>query len=262
MFKSSMLKLSTLKLFGHSDLQRWVSSFVLVVAVYVGTVFAVLNWPSSKLVESGEPMAAMIIELAPMPTAPPVPSVAAPPGEIQEEIQATPEPKPAPEITESLPEIPEVAKAEAILPPEPESVEEIEEQEQDERPEQQEQAPVVMETPPDEVAAAPKQGAVSLTPSHATLSWQSVLLGHLESHKRYPRESRRRRQEAIVYVRVQINRDGTVVDYRLERACLYEPLNQESLALVARAQPLPPPPEDFEGETIEFVVPVEFSLRR
>ena len=136
------------------------------------------------------------------------------------------------------------------------------EPEQEKMPEQQEQAPMVTEAPPDELVAAPNQGAVSLTPSHATVRWQSMLLGHLESHRRYPRESRRKRQEAMVYVRVRINRDGTVVDYRLEQPCPHEPLNQESLALIARAQPLPPPPEEVVGETIEFVVPVEFSLRR
>lgn len=251
-----------LQMLVQNDLLRWAVSFAVVVGVHLGAVFAVMNWPASAAKDAGEPMAAMMIELAPMPTAPPAPSMAAPPGEIQEEIQPMPEPELQPEITELLPEIPEVAKTEAILPPEPEPVEETVDPEQEELPEQQEQAPVVMEAPPDKLAAAPKQGAVSLTPSHVTVSWQSVLLGHLESHKRYPRESRRRRQEAIVYVRVQINRDGTVIDYRLEQPSKYEPLNQESLALITRAQPLPAPPENVEGETIEFVVPVEFSLRR
>lgn len=32
--------------------------------------------------------------------------------------------------------------------------------------------------------------------------------------------------------------------------------------MIERAQPLPEPPEDMQGETLEFVVPVEFSLNR
>lgn len=257
-----MVKLSAFNFLGQNDVHRWAGSFLLVVGAHVSAVFTALNWPSSQPEISSEPMAAMMIELAPVPTSPPAPPVAAPPGELQEEIEPSPKSKPEPEITEPLPEIPEVAKAEAVFPPEPKPVEEPIEPEEEEKLEQQEQAPVAVEAPPDEIAAAPKEGAVSLTPSHATVSWQSVLLGHLESHKHYPRESRRRRQEAIVYVRVQINRDGTVVDYRLEQPCPHEPLNQESLALIARAQPLPAPPDDVEGENIEFVVPVEFSLKR
>jgi protein TonB len=62
-------------------------------------------------------------------------------------------------------------------------------------------------------------------------------------------------------VRVKINRDGTVVDYRLEKPCKHKALNQEALALIGRAKPLPPPPVEVEGKTVEFVVPVEFFLR-
>jgi protein TonB len=209
-------------------------------------------------------MAAMVIELAPIPVAPVTPPTAAPPGPEQQEIQPPPpepEPEPEPEL-EPPPEIPEVETAAAVIPPEPEPVEEIERPLEETPPEQQEQAPPAVDATPDEIVAAPRNEAGERARVQATVTWQSVLLGHLEQHKRYPRKSRRRRQEAVVYVRVKIDREGNVISHWLERPSRYEPLNKEGLALIKRSQPLPPPPEEVEGESIEFVVPVEFSLRR
>jgi protein TonB len=37
-------------------------------------------------------------------------------------------------------------------------------------------------------------------------------------------------------------------------------LDAEALALIRRAQPLPPLPADFPSRTLDAVVPVEFSL--
>lgn len=249
------------EVFAQNTMRRWVISFLLVLGLHAALLAAVFHWPDGEIIEAGEPMAAMMIELAPMPTAPPTPELAATPGEMQQEVLPTPEPEP--KVIEPVPDIAKVEKAEVTLPekPEPQEVEKPIEQQPEDLP-QQEQAPVSMDVPVDERSAAPRQGAVSLSAVDAAMRWQSILLGHLEKHKRYPRKSRRRRQEAVVYVRVEINRDGSLVSYRLERPGRYKLLNQESLDLIARAQPLPAPPQEVEGETVEFVVPVEFSLKR
>lgn len=258
----------------HS-LLRWGSSFIFVVGVYAAAVFTALNWPMNNPIHSTQPMAAMMIDLAPMPVAPQVPPSAVA-GPVQNEAPPPPEPVPEvePEI-EPLPELPVIEKAEAVLPrelppefepklesepieKEPEPIEELTE----EQIAQEDKAPPTFESLPDEVVAAPMEGAVSLESSQAISTWQSVLLGHLERHKRYPRKARRNRHEAIVYVRITINRDGTVVDYRLETPSAYKILNQETLALIARAQPLPSPPPEVLGETVKFVVPVEFFLKK
>lgn len=249
----------------YTDTLRWLASFGFVVLVHIGVVILVINWPESVADHRGEPLAAMVVELAPIPVAPKMPPVAAPFGQLQQEIEPLPEPEPEPEPEEIdlPPDIPEVEHAELILPKQPEVVEESEQLEpQEPVQEQPEQAPLAVDTLVDDVAAAPSQGALSLGPSDATANWQVTLLGHLERHKRYPRKSRRKRQEAVVYVKVKINRDGTVIDHRLEQPSAYEALNQESLALITRAQPFPPPPDDITGDSIEFVVPIAFSLQR
>lgn len=243
---------------------RWGSSFVLVVSTYASIVWFALSWAPTPVMTDTKPMAAMMIDFAPMPVAPETPPNAVAPGPAQEETPPPPpEPLPEPEPdAEPLPELPTIEEAEAVLPPEPEPIEEEPEPIIEEQVAQQDSAPPAFEAPPDDIAAAPMEGAVSLAPSQAPATWQSVLLGHLENHKRYPRKARRNKQEAVVYVHITINRDGTVVDYRLTEPCAYKALNQETLALIARAQPLPPPPPDIKGDTVEFVVPVEFFLRK
>lgn len=245
---------------------RWSASFTYVVALYTCVILTVVYWNVGNTA-APQPMAAMMIDLAPMPVAPETPPSNAPPGSAQEETPPPPEPAPELEpIIEPLPELPIISEAETRLskepPPELEVIKEEPEPLYEEQVAQEDKAPLAFEASPDEVAAAPMDGAVSLAPSQAQATWQSALLGHLEHHKRYPREARRNRQEAVVYVGITINRNGTVVDYRLTQPSAYNALNQETLALIARARPLPPPPPEVSGDTVEFVVPVEFFLRR
>lgn len=242
------------------EFYRWSGSFVFVVGVHIAIILVVLYWSTASSPMATQPMAAIMIDLAPLPAAPEIPVNALKPGPVQKEAPPPePEPEPEPEI-EPLPEVPEVDEPEAVIPIAPEIVEQEEERVEEEQA-AEELAPPSTEAPPAEKVLAPEQGALSLVPSHVKATWQSVLLGHLERHKRYPRKARRNRQEAVVSVRVRINRDGSVVSYQLESPSPYEALNQETLALIKRAEPLPPPPLEMVGESIEFVVPVAFSLR-
>jgi len=91
--------------------------------------------------------------------------------------------------------------------------------------------------------------------------FQVKLLRHLNRHKRYPSSARAKREQGVVHVRFTMDRRGKVLAASVEKACQFETLNQEGVALLARAQPLPMPPPEMEGESIEMIVPVEFSLK-
>lgn len=110
------------------------------------------------------------------------------------------------------------------------------------------------------MAAAPAEGASVAPPSNAVPTWQGTLLAHLERHKRYPRGAELRRQQGVAYIAVTIDRAGNVVAQRLHRSSGYSALDEETLALLQRAQPLPPPP-DGAGERLDLVIPVQFFLR-
>ena len=49
---------------------------------------------------------------------------------------------------------------------------------------------------------------------------------------------------------------------RLERSSGFPLLDEEVLALIQRAQPLPPPPAEVAGDRFELLVPVAFSIQR
>lgn len=93
-----------------------------------------------------------------------------------------------------------------------------------------------------------------------TSNWSGLVLGRLEQFRRYPAEARRARQEGVCYVRFTIDRQGHVLASSLDRTSGYALLDREAVALVRRADPLPAPPAEIEGETISLTVPVEFFL--
>lgn len=261
--------------FFEDDSKRWLASFLLVVLLH-GAVFAALNWPQPSLPLPSEPLAAMVVDLAPLPASLDKPSVSAQKSILdgqekpEEAVKKQPIKKPKWIKLKKPPiDTPKVAKAEAVLPNDakPVTSQESNKPEKDKAdtanpPSQPIPSKAAAEAPIKKTNAAPRQGRISLIASIAKANWQSRLLSHLGSYKRYPQKSRRRRQEATVLVRVKMNRKGQVISQKLEKPSPYSALNREGLALIVRAQPLPPPPDDINGEEIEFVVPIEFSLRR
>lgn len=97
--------------------------------------------------------------------------------------------------------------------------------------------------------------ASSVTPAR----WQARLMAHLERRKRYPAASKARREEGVAYVRFRIDDAGNVLSASLARSSGYPDLDNEVLALVQRASPVPAPPPDA-NKTI--TAPVKFSSKR
>lgn len=91
-------------------------------------------------------------------------------------------------------------------------------------------------------------------------SYESVMLRYLNAHLRYPRVARARHQHGIVYVRFVMNRSGSVLSVTLDRSSQFAALDEEGLALLTRAQPLPAPPANIPGDTLQLVIPISFVL--
>ena len=58
-----------------------------------------------------------------------------------------------------------------------------------------------------------------------------------------------------------IDREGHVLSSRIVTGSGFPALDEETLALVQRAQPFPAPPPEVPGDEIRFLVPVRFGLR-
>jgi len=91
--------------------------------------------------------------------------------------------------------------------------------------------------------------------------YKLLLSAWLEKHKDYPRRAKLRRQEGMAYLSFVIDRDGNVLEYRLDQSTGYKLLDEEVEAMIERASPLPPVPGDPEDGRFTYQVPVTFNLR-
>lgn len=222
----------------------WATSSLTVLALHAGALALAVLWQMGHE-PAKPPPGAMLIELAPPPEAPPQAKPEPPrPPEPEKKVE-----KPRPEPVKK----PQPVKAKAKLPPVPQAA--VAEPVQ-----QAEAAPAAA---PQEAAAAPPAAAPLPTPtaSNAVPNWQGTLRAHLERHKRYPSSAQFRRQQGAPTIRFVMDRQGKVLSAQLERSCGHSSLDEEALALLERAQPLPPPPPEIPGDRIELRVPIQFFLR-
>lgn len=217
----------------RGDTRRWGTALAIVLAVHALPMLVVALWTGAGSPPTAlTPEPAVFIDLAP-PAAPPEPPSERPPGPREE---PTPEPMPTPERRIETPAPnPEVAIPDP--PPAPP------------KPVAQATAPPVQPLPP-----APRASSGQPT-------WEGQVLGRLNQFKRYPNLARRAGRQGAPHIRFVMNREGRVLSSRLERSSGFKPLDEEAVALPARAQPLPGPPEGVGGATLELVVPVEFFLK-
>ncbi|UZW54916.1 TonB family protein [Sphingobium sp. JS3065] len=118
---------------------------------------------------------------------------------------------------------------------------------------------------PERIEAAPSPVPVPMPPpappaSDGPDSWEGRVLAALNRHLRYPRDSLARREQGAPLIRFVMDRDGRVMSVRLRRTSGSPDLDREALSLPMRAMPLPKPPDDRPGATLELVVPIQFFL--
>lgn len=249
---------------------RWGRAFLIALGTHLLPGVLLVWWIAPTASPPAPPPAGIMLELAPMPSAPdstasdavPAPPAAeSPPPEPVAQPKREPERPRQPERRQPVvKELPKRPKAEAALPAES-AAPPAQREPAESRPLAAEAAQPPPAAQVSDRMAAPAVGASASRPSTAVQTWQSLLYGHLERHKRYPSRARRLRQEGVPLVRFVMDRDGRLVTVRLEHPCGTDSLDEEAVALIQRAQPFPPPPQEIPGDRVELVVPVDFSIR-
>lgn len=240
------------------SLPRWAISLLLVLGLHVGVALWSLYWqPQAAPLELPPP--AMLIELPP---APPVAPAAPPPP--PEPVRA-PEPPPQPKVIEApkpklaLPPPPKPRPQ----PPKPEAKVEPKPRPPVETPPSTAPVSDRVPAPTAQQAARPSPQTGNPAPSQAKASWQSRLLAHLNRHKRYPEDARRRGQQGVVKLRFVVDGRGQVRSFALAERSGSPALDRATLQMIRRAQPLPaPPPELLHNGQLEVVAPFVYSLER
>ncbi|HUD51827.1 TonB family protein [Parvibaculum sp.] len=215
-----------------STRRRWSASFAAVVLLHLGVGLVVMFW-----------------RVTPMPAAAPEPAVLidmAPPAPV---LQPPPPPALREPVIKPL-DLPEIEKAEVVIQkrkPKKEVKQEEKKLPDPPRPVTDSRAP----------AAAPPAGPTAAEIS-ARQTYLSLLASHLERFKRYPYAARRRHQTGTVYLSFSMDRQGRVIAAAIDRSSGHEALDDEVMAMIRRAEPLPPPPPEVPTR---LVVPMSFTLK-
>jgi protein TonB len=221
------------------DLLRWGAAAAIVLAVYAGAFAYVFSWRQPP--EIGDDADVVTLELAPIDSKPDAQaSDVAPAPETMIESKALPEPqkeKPPDEVKLQRP--PDEAPAADPIPVA--------------KPPQQAE-----ETPPPApyTAQQVKGGAPAIE-----ASWQTSLVRQLQRHKRYPAQAQSRDEEGVVLLSFSVDRTGHVLAHRIAKSSGYADLDDEVMAMIMRAEPLPPFPPSMPQARLDLTVPIRFSLR-
>jgi protein TonB len=232
---------------------RWGACFALAIAFHAAGAAALFaRWGEDSDLVANAPI--IMVDLAPVAVSPNITPNELPPGPRQQ--QAEPEPVPEKPVEKiELPPDPQAEPVVAMPPPSP--VEKPIEKKPKQKHASIASAPGTAEQKADR-SAAPTPG-VSSRNSQALPDWITQVAAKLASNKRYPPEARDDKGEAIVAFTV--DRQGGVHNVRITRSSGSRVLDRETLALVQRAQPLPPPPPEVPGAHIPLEQPVRYNAR-
>jgi periplasmic protein TonB len=253
---------------------RWAACLALALAFHAAVIAALLRyWHPAEEQIAGAPL--ILIELAPLPVAPAVTPSDAPPGPQQMQTAAAPpveptvardvkpepnrpEPEKPVETTATVPPAPQAEQPVAALPP-PKPAEQPREEKHRQSAARQASAPSSAAHRANR-AAAPAPGASAHNPA-ALPNWKSRLVARLERYKRYPAEAQARGEHGVAQLAFSVDRSGGVHRARILRSSGSAALDRATLTLIARAQPLPPPPPEIRGAQIAIVVPIRYNIR-
>ena len=231
---------------------RWGACFALAIAFHAAGAAALFaRWTEdSDLVAN---TAVIMVDLAPVAVSPNI-TTDVPPGPLQQDAEPEVQPKKPIEKIE-LPPDPQAEPVVAMPPPKPV------EQPKEKKPKQKHASLASMPSRADQQAnqaAAPMPGASSRN-SDAAPNWKTQLVAALERQKRYPSEAHG--DQGTAQLAFNVDRQGNVHNARVTRSSGSSVLDHEALALVQRAQPLPPPPPEVPGAQIPIVVPIRYNAR-
>lgn len=220
------------------DLLRWALAGAIVLGIHAAVAGYFLLAP--PVVDIGDDNDAVTVELAPIDSTPDAPvSDEAPAPETMIESKAVPQPQEEKREETKVERPPEDATADT---PEPVA-----------KPQQQaEQA----QPPAPRTAQQVKGGAPRIEPS-----WQTSLVRQLQRAKRYPAQAQSRNEQGVVLLSFSLDRNGHVLAHSIAKSSGYPDLDDEVMAMIMRAEPLPAFPPSMPQERLDLTVPIRFSIR-
>ncbi len=110
---------------------------------------------------------------------------------------------------------------------------------------------------PPRLSAAPSTAAA---PVSAPATYLSRLKAWIARHQNYPAQARWRRLQGTALVHFSLDRNGRLVEIRIEKSSGHASLDREALDLLRRAQPMPRPPISQNDDPLDITLPIVFRL--
>jgi protein TonB len=244
---------------------------MLVFFLHAGAALAIMRWQDEVASDSPGSIA---LELAPMTTASAVKLPDLAPGPLMQEAMPTPEAakRTKAEEAEETPAVEQspLAPEPQVQLPIPRPLEKAKPKEKEDQEVASEHstrqtsaapvttAPPPSEATPSEVPTAPTPG-ISAIAARAQATWQNTLAAHLNRYKRYPVGAHG--IEGVVRLEFTLDRSGKIVSERIVQSSGSPLLDDEALAMVRRAAPLPSPPEQVPSAALSLTVPINFRAK-
>jgi protein TonB len=221
------------------DLVRWAAAAAIVLGIHAGAIgyFLSRSMPDGIADDSD----VVTVELAPIDSTPDAVArdvAPAPETMIESKPVAAPQEQQKTEETkvEAPPDQSQAIVPEQVIKP-PKKVEEV-------RP------------PAPRTAEQVKGGAPRIEPS-----WQTNLVRQIQRTKRYPPEAQARGEQGVVLLSFSLDRNGRVLAHRIAESSGHADLDNEVMAMIERAQPLPAFPPSMTQTKLDLTIPIRFSLR-
>jgi protein TonB len=222
------------------ELARWAVAAVAVIGIHAGALAYLLAVHEPEIV--GGNMDVVTVELAPIDSTPDA---------VEQDVAPAPE-----TMVESspLPDLPHEKPQEEVK---------LERPPPDEAPAQ---VPLPVEKPPEKVQDSPPPAPFTAQQvkggaPNVEASWQTSLMRQLQRFKRYPAAAQSRKEEGVVLLSFSLDRSGHVLAHSIARSSGHPDLDNEVMAMIMRADPLPALPASMPQTRIDLTVPIRFSLR-
>jgi protein TonB len=206
---------------------------------------------------------AILVDLAPPPSAPKIETADLAPGPQVQEAEAPPPEPPKLETIEQLPPAPPqptpIVAAPPKVEPKPEPSPAKPQPVRDKRPVKKQQVEKSTAAKAERIAPEQPSPSSGASAAAAAASYRAMLVAHLQRFKRWPAGAQERGESGTVVVGFTVSRNGRMTSARMTKSSGFSSLDQEAMAWMQRAQPLPQFPAEVREAAMNFAVPLSWA---
>jgi protein TonB len=250
----------------ESEARRYGVAAIAIVLLHVVVIALLLFKLERPLPPGTVNLPAIMVDLAPAPAAPKLETEDLAPGPQVQQAEAPPPEPPKMETVEQLPTTPPQPMPSVAAPPKvepkPEPSPAKPEPVRDRRPIKKRQVEQSTAAKADRIAPERPSPSSSASAAAAATSYRATLVAHLMRFKRWPAGAEARGENGTVFVSFTVSRNGRVSNARMSKSSGFASLDQEAMAWIQRAQPLPQFPAEMPEATMNFGVPLNWGRQR